>query len=64
MLASRIGLLQYLAKNMVFLVQKLWGGKKLSKSVFSYIKTNFFFIVQFVHIKNLKLAKCYLSIVY
>ena len=32
------GLLQYLAKNMALLVQKLWGGKKLSKSVFGYFK--------------------------
>ena len=33
------GLLQYLAENMALLVQKLCGGKKLSKSVFGYFKT-------------------------
>ena len=31
--------LQCFAKNMALLVQKLWGGKKLSKSVFGYYKT-------------------------
>ena len=33
------GFLQYVAKNMALLVQKFWGGKKLSKSVFGYFKT-------------------------
>ena len=35
------GLLQYLAKKIwpALLVQKLWGGNKLSKSIFGYFKT-------------------------
>ena len=32
-------LLQYLPKNRAILVQKLWGEKKLSESVFGYFKT-------------------------
>ena len=32
-------LLQYFPKNRTILVQKLWGEKKLSKSVFGYFKT-------------------------
>ena len=32
-------LLQYFPKNRAILVQKLWGVKKLSKSVFGYFKT-------------------------
>ena len=32
-------LLQYFPKNRAILVQKLWGEKKLSKSVFGYFKT-------------------------
>ena len=32
-------LLQYFPKNSAILVQKLWGEKKLSKSVFGYFKT-------------------------
>jgi hypothetical protein len=31
-------LLQYFPKNRAVLFQKLWGEKKLSKSVFSYFK--------------------------
>ena len=33
-------LLKYFPKNKAILVQKLWGEKKLSKSVFGYFKTN------------------------
>ena len=32
-------LLQYFPKNRAILVQKFWGEKKLSKSVFGYFKT-------------------------
>ena len=32
-------LLQYFPKNRAILVQKLWGEKKLTKSVFGYFKT-------------------------
>jgi len=32
-------LLQYFPKNRAILVQKLWGEKKLPKSVFGYFKT-------------------------
>ena len=32
-------LLQYFPKNRAILVQKLWGEKKLSKSVYGYFKT-------------------------
>ena len=32
-------LLQYFPKNRAILAQKLWGEKKLSKSVFGYFKT-------------------------
>ena len=32
-------LLQYFPKNRAILVQKLWGEKKLSKSVFGYFNT-------------------------
>ena len=32
-------LLQYFPRNRAILVQKLWGEKKLSKSVFGYFKT-------------------------
>ena len=31
-------LLQYFPKNRAILVQKLWGEKKLSKSVFGYLR--------------------------
>ena len=37
---SSSSLLQFLAKNIALLVQKLWGGKMLSKSVFDYFKTD------------------------
>jgi len=36
-------LLQYFPKNRAILVQKLWGEKKLSKSVFGYFKTKKYF---------------------
>ena len=39
-------LLRYFPKNRAILVQKLWGEKKLSKSVFDNFKTKkkFFFL--------------------
>jgi hypothetical protein len=50
------GLLKYLPKNMTILVQKLGGGKKLSKSVseptISDILNPIFYISQTPFVKN------------